>query len=195
MRGHMRGGFFNRDPRLPRAHPRSGGADRVRQVEQSVHEWQRAAEEKEGEVHRMRHELDAARESASSNAALASEAANRLRQAEGAVEDIRRQAAAAEERAQHLEADASRAKGDAAKAARDRENSLREQLAAAEQRYERLAAEAEQASANAVRGGGSVPFLVHMLFHRTRLCTLTSIVFHLVLVVTTSVRHHQCMTA
>jgi hypothetical protein len=90
-------------------------------------------------------------DAASSNAALASEAADRLRQAEGVVENIRRAAAAAEERVQRLEADASRSRSDAAAAARDKENSLREQLSAAEQRYERLRVEAEQASANATR--------------------------------------------
>ena len=132
---------------------------------QTAHEWQRTVEERDFEVNRMRQEFEKASESASSNAALASEAASRLQTAETIVQDTRRSAAAAEERVKQLEANASKARSEAAAAAREREDSLREQLATAERRYERLATEAEQASANAERAMAERDHKIQSLEH------------------------------
>ena len=97
----------------------------------------------------MRAKLEAAVASAKSNAALASEASERLLRAEDVVARARKTAEEATKRARDAEVSAAKARGDAAAAAREREDALQGALKEAEARYERLANEAKAAEAKA----------------------------------------------
>ena len=106
---------------------------------------------KDEELKTMRRKLDGARATASSNADLAAEAAERLLAAEQIVDAARRAASDAAERVQRAETRARAAKEDAERALADRETATSRRLAEAAAAYDDLAAEAarEEREANA----------------------------------------------
>ena len=114
-------------------------------------EFQEALRVRDGELRKIRSELDDARTKAKSNATLAKEAAERLRKAEAVVDGARRAAAKAMDQVKLAENAAASCRADASKAARDREDAVRAQLADAERRYEELADKARDASSHADR--------------------------------------------
>jgi chromosome segregation ATPase len=111
----------------------------------AAREFQEALKMRDGELQKVRSELDGARAKAKSNATLAKEAAERLRKAESVVDGTRRAAARAMDQVKLAENAANQCAVDAAGAARDREDAMRHELAEAERRYESMATQARDA--------------------------------------------------
>jgi len=121
---------------------RAAGGDASREFELQMRDKQK-------ELDAMRADLRDARETARANAALAVEAASRLKRAEKVVQRARAAAEDATARARRSEKGAAAARGEAAAASRAREDAVRAELADAERRYASLRDEASRASAEA----------------------------------------------